>query len=84
VLEQMEQDKLDGTIPAQPVRLARLTALAAANLADGEAVEGKSDDPCCEVREYTDDEEVVDNKALPDYDDKEAVAPEGWEPPLQG
>jgi ABC-type sugar transport system substrate-binding protein len=84
VLAYMEKGQLDGTIPAQPVRLARLTALAAASLADGDPVEGESDDPCCEVRQYTDDEEVIDNKALPEYDDKEAVAPEGWEPPLQG
>lgn len=84
VLEYMEKDQLDGTIPAQPVRLARLAALAAADLADGKTVEGEGGDPCCEVREFTEDEEVIDNKALPDYDDSEAVAPEGWSPPLQG
>jgi ribose transport system substrate-binding protein len=85
VLEYMEQGWLAGTIPAQPVRLAYLTTNAAASLADDKEVAGKKGvDPCCEVRAYTADEEVIDNQKLPSYDDKHAVAPEGWEPPLQG
>jgi ABC-type sugar transport system substrate-binding protein len=84
VLKYMKRGWLAGTIPAQPVRLAELTTKAAVDLADDKKVAGKRGDPCCDVRSYTGDETVIDNKKLPSYDDSKAVAPAGWKPPLQG
>jgi ABC-type sugar transport system substrate-binding protein len=84
VLAEMKQRWIAGTIPAQPVRLAELTTTAAYNLANKKPVEGeKGVDKCCDVRAYTSDEEVIDNEKLPSYDASNAVAPEGWKPPLQ-
>ena len=80
----MQRGWISGTIPAQPVRLAYLTAKSAAELADKRQVQGRRNaDPCCDVRVYTGDEEVVDTKELPRFDTSQAVAPKGWKPPLQ-
>jgi len=75
---------VSGTVPAQPVRLAYEAAKAAYNLQAKKPVGGKAGlDPCCDKREYTADDEVVDKEELPDWDDSNAVAPKGWKPPLQ-
>jgi len=84
VLDYMESGWIKGTIPAQPVRLAYVATEAAVKLAKGEEVQGEQGaDPCCDVRIYTKDEYVVDMEKLDEYDPSTAVAPEGWEPPLQ-
>lgn len=85
VLRYMKQDWIEGTIPAQPVRLAYLTATSAAALADKKPIKGKAGvDSCCEKRLYTGDENMVRLKDLDTFDTSNAVAPEGWKPPLQG
>jgi ribose transport system substrate-binding protein len=84
VLNYMKRGWIAGTIPAQPVRLAYLTTKAAFDLTNDGEVQGKTDDPCCEKRVYTADEEVIDQEKLASYDESNAVAPAGWKPPLQG
>jgi ABC-type sugar transport system substrate-binding protein len=85
VLRYMEDGWIEGTIPAQPVRLAHMAATAAADLADGKEVEGDTGvDECCEKRAYTADEEVVTTEEFETFDTSNAVAPDGWKPPLQG
>jgi ABC-type sugar transport system substrate-binding protein len=85
VLRYMEDKWIEGTIPAQPVRLAKMAATAAAALADKKAVEGESGaDQCCEKRAYTADENVVTLEMFESFDTSNAVAPDGWKPPLQG
>ncbi len=85
VLRYMKDKWIEGTIPAQPVRLAKMAATAAADLADKKDVEGESGvDECCEKRSYTADEEVVTAKEFETFDTSNAVAPDGWKPPLQG
>ena len=84
VVDYIQRGWISGTIPAQPVRLAHLTAKSAADLAAKRQVQGRRNvDPCCEVRLYTGDEEVVDRQELRGFDTSQAVAPKGWKPPLQ-
>jgi ribose transport system substrate-binding protein len=84
VLSYMDEGWIDGTIPAQPVRLAYLATEQAAKLAQDQEAAGKEGvDPCCDKRLYTKDEYVVDESNIDDYDPSNAVAPEGWSPPLQ-
>jgi ABC-type sugar transport system substrate-binding protein len=84
VVGYMEEGWIDGTIPAQPVRLAYTATEQAVNLAGGDEARGKEGvDPCCEKRLYTKDEYVVDSSNIDQYDPSNAVAPEGWSPPLQ-
>jgi ABC-type sugar transport system substrate-binding protein len=97
VLKYMDQGWIDGTIPAQPVRLAYLTTVFANLLADGKPVDGTVTlpdgktatgktglDKCCTVRLYTEDEYVVDASNKAQYNASNAVAPANWKPPLQG
>lgn len=84
VIKYMKQGWIDGTIPAQPVRLAETAVDDAIRLSKGQQVKGESGDPCCKVRQFTGDEEVIDLKRLDTYDQSPAVAPEGFKPPLQG
>jgi ribose transport system substrate-binding protein len=85
VLSYMEDGWIDGTIPAQPVRLAYTSTEQAVKLARGEVADGDEGvDPCCEKRLFTEDEYVVDQQNIDEYDPSNAVAPEGWSPPLQG
>jgi ribose transport system substrate-binding protein len=84
VVKYMKEGWIDGTIPAQPVKLAETAVEDAVKLANGEKVEGESGDPCCDVRQFTGDEEVIDMESLDSYDQSPAVAPEGFKPPLQG
>jgi ribose transport system substrate-binding protein len=84
VVGYMEEGWIDGTIPAQPVRLAYTATEQAVNLAGGDEARGKEGvDPCCEKRLYTKDEYVVDSSNIDQYDPSNAVAPDGWSPPLQ-
>lgn len=84
VLSYMEDGWIDGTIPAQPVRLASLSIEQAVKLARGEEADGEEGvDPSVEKRLYTEDEYVVDMDNIDEYDPSNAVAPEGWSPPLQ-
>ncbi len=96
VLKYMDQGWIDGTIPAQPVRLAYMTTVFANLLADGKSVDGAVSlpdgksitgklgvDKCCTVRVYTGDEYVVDSSNKAQYNSANAVAPNGWKPPLQ-
>lgn len=80
-LNYVDNGWIDGLIPAQPVYLARDSALMAASLVRGEEVEGETGvDDCCEVRAYTADDEVLDGDALASYDSTPAVAPDDWAP----
>jgi ribose transport system substrate-binding protein len=84
VVRYMQEKWIDGTIPAQPVRLAYLTATSAAKLADGQPVDGDEGvDECCEKRTYTGDENVMTLDEFETFDTENAVAPEGWKPSLQ-
>jgi ABC-type sugar transport system substrate-binding protein len=84
VLDYINEGWVSGTVPAQPVRLAYEATRAAFNLQAKKPVGGKPNiDPCCEKREYTADDEVVDKAELSEWDSSDAVAPEGWTPPLQ-
>lgn len=85
IIEAIKAGWVDGVIPAEPVRLAGMTAEAAIALAKDEQVEGKTGvDECCEKRAYTAGEEPVLRDELDSFDASNAVAPEGFKPPLQG
>jgi ribose transport system substrate-binding protein len=81
VIEYMEDGWIEGTIPAQPVVLAREAVEMAVQLARGEEPDGERGiDPCCEIRRYTADEYVVDMDNIDEYDSSPAVAPDDWQP----
>jgi ribose transport system substrate-binding protein len=76
---------VDGVIPAQPVRLAQLTATSAIRLARKQSIDGKPGlDTCCEKRLYTAGETPVLRSQLDSFDTSNAVAPSGFKPPLEG
>jgi ABC-type sugar transport system substrate-binding protein len=85
IIKAIKAGWVDGVIPAEPVRLADITAKSAIALAQNKPVEGKTgEDECCEKRQYTAGEEPVLRDELDSFDASQAVAPPGFKPPLQG
>lgn len=65
---------LTGVLPAQPVKLARLSVAYAVEAALGNPVP---------KRVYTTDEFVLTKESLGTFDTSDASAPKGWKPPLK-
>jgi ABC-type sugar transport system substrate-binding protein len=85
IIEAIKAGWVDGVIPAEPVRLAEITATSAIALAQKKPIEGKTgEDECCEKRQYTAGEEPVLRDELDAFDASKAVAPPDFKPPLQG
>lgn len=73
-LKCLNEGLLTGVLPAQPVKLARLSVSYAVEAALGNPVP---------KRVYTTDEFVLTNDTLGTFDMSDASAPKGWKPPLK-
>lgn len=73
-IKYMEEGWIDGLVPAQPVKLARMAVQYAFAALQGNKIPDVL---------YTTDDMVVDAEMLPTFDQSDAVAPEGWKPPLR-
>jgi len=73
-IKYMKENWITGLLPAQPVKLARLSVMYAFEAARGNPVPKKI---------YTTDEFVVDLERLATFDLSECMAPKGWKPPLK-
>lgn len=70
-LEYMGNGWIDGLIPCQPIKLARMTFMNAFYASIGREIPKTL---------YTTDDIVIDKDALPTFDQSDAIAPKDWKP----
>ena len=73
-IRMMEQGWIDGLVPCQPVKLARMSLTYAVEAAMGQRIP---------PRIYTTDDMVLDFEAYTTFDTSDAMAPDGWRPRLR-
>jgi ribose transport system substrate-binding protein len=73
-LKYLNEGLLGGILPAQPVKLARLAVVYAVDASLGQKVP---------KRVFTTDEFVVTRNTIGTFDTSDAMAPDGWKPPLK-
>jgi hypothetical protein len=67
----MEKGWIDGLIPAQPIKLARVALMDAVHAYMGKKIP---------KRVYTTDDVVISAEDLKSFDLSDSVAPKGWKP----